>query len=73
MAISLSLAGFFFILLMTVWKTKVTALSVQSLYRIVVSGQNITGKIKAEITINSQLECPRRFSNLCSSKKIMNG
>ena len=64
MAISLSFGGFFFVLLMTVWKTEVTVLSVQSLYRIVVSGQNIKGKIKAEITTNTQLECPRKLSSL---------
>ena len=71
MAISLSFAIFFFVLLMTVWKTEVTALSVQCLYRIVEYGQNITGKINTEIRTNTQLECPRRLSNLRSSKKIM--
>ena len=71
MAISLELVGMFFVLLMPALKTEATALSVQSLYRIVEYGQNITGKIKTEIRTNTQLECPRRFSNLRSSKKMM--
>ena len=64
MAISLELAGMFFVLLMPALKTEATALNVQSLYKIVEYGQNITGKIKTEITTNTELECPRRFSNL---------
>ena len=72
MAIDLVWSWIFFATLIPMWRAEsskqvIQSQAMQCLYRIVEHGENITGKIKAEIKATTELQCPLRCHNLLST------